>query len=58
MPKNAGLGDALKKVTAAPTTAPAPEAVHDDHRPPAAAAGSPSPSTSTPPPIGNCACSR
>ena len=37
MPKKAGLGDALKKVTAAPTTAPAPEAVHDDHRPPAAA---------------------
>ena len=34
MPKKAGLGDALKKVTAAPTTAPAPEAVHDDHRPP------------------------
>ena len=34
MPKKAGLGDALKKVTAVPTTAPAPDAVHDDHRPP------------------------
>ena len=35
MPKKAGvLGDAMRKVTAAPITAPAPEAVHDDHRPP------------------------